>query len=771
MIERYRSAERFLSHNMLKLIKNGNIIPCWFSDTEFWFRKDVADGWAYVLYDVAHDALSALFDHDRAAEALSSVSGAPYDADRLPFNFLSYKPDQNTLIVRVLSKSYAISIVDYSCWLLDDPFSPYLPSIAPDGLRCVYTKGYNLWYKYPAEGKEYQLTFDGVKHNSYGLLPDSAEVKLVFAKMGLEQTGGVTWSPDCRKIILCKYDESECEDFVFTETVSSNPQRMCKAHSLKASSVICEKTPVLTYYIIDIETAKMIKIELPDNITLEQGMQMSVCVLYWNADSTKAIVIGRGPAANHVNIMEVDLLTGRCKVIFEERNDTFISLNTLMYNKFNVKVIKGGRELIWFSERSGWGHLYRYELENGELINQVTSGEWLVRDLLAVDEEREVIYFSAGGIDKAMDPYYKQICRVGFNGGNFTVLTPENADHVYTNGQSNPFLGEGSDRFPNLSPGMTYLIDSYSTVNEPPVTVIRKAEDGSIVKTLETADISGLLEIGWLPPERFSVQAANGITDLYGVIYKPSDFDPRRKYPVIDSIYNGPQVIASPTGFMDGLYPGVASAIIAGQDSKAMAELGFIVVGLDPRGTPGRSKWFHDHIFRNYDNFGLDDHIAALQTLGKERPYFDMDRVGVYGHSYGGYASCKAILKYPEVFKVCVSSAAVHEFRRSEDIASQYYANDCSEEEYDHMDNTLLVENLKGKLLLAYGEHDENVRYDQYTHMADALIKANKEYDLIYIPNETHRFSANLYFRRRRMDYFVRNLMGVEPPKDYVFHA
>jgi dipeptidyl aminopeptidase/acylaminoacyl peptidase len=378
------------------------------------------------------------------------------------------------------------------------------------------------------------------------------------------------------------------------------------------------------------------------------------------------------------------------------------------------------------------------------LKNQITAGAWATGDLLHVDQAAKQLYFTARGREQGRLLYYAHLYRVNFDGSGLTLLTPEDANHRIT-----------------FSPSGKYFVDTYSRIEAPPVTVLRSASDGKVIRTLEKAEISRLEEIGWEPGEVFTVKARDGVTDLYGVIYFPTNLDPSKKYPVLEYIYPGPQVGSV------GQW-----AFTIGGEYRALAELGFVVVLLDHLGTPLRSKAFHDNYYGNFIDNGLPDHIAGLKQLGARYPFMDLDRVGIWGHSGGGFASTDAVLRFPEFYKVAVSGAGNHDNRSYNIYWAEKYQGLLKRDSVRKTDNfeasanKTYAKNLQGKLLLMHGDMDDNVHPAMTIQVVDELIKANKDFDLIIAPNRAHGLNEP-YFIRRRWDYFVRHLLGVEPPANF----
>jgi dipeptidyl-peptidase 4 len=402
-------------------------------------------------------------------------------------------------------------------------------------------------------------------------------------------------------------------------------------------------------------------------------------------------------------------------------------------------------QFIWFSERDDWGNLYRYNLATGKLETQLTAGPGNVTAIERFDEKNHLVYYGCVGKTPGMDPYFRQLCRAGLDTRRFDILTPETGDHAV-----------------QWSPSGKYFVDTYSQPNVPPVMVLRNA-DGKLLATLEKADISRLVASGWRAPVPVTVKARDGKTDLYGLMFLPSKLDSTKKYPIINHIYPGPQ-----TGSVGG-----RSFIPARGDDQALAELGFIVVEIDGTGTPWRSKSFHDAYYGKMGDNTLPDQVAGMSELGRRYSFIDMDKAAIWGHSGGGFATADAMFRYPEFFKVGISESGNHDNRVYEDDWGERYQglltrSGPNADSYLPEANQSLAKNLKGKLLLAHGTMDDNVPPQNTELVVDALIKANRDFDLLMLPNQAHGYGAmSSYMMRRRWDYFVKNLMGAEPPKEY----
>ena len=478
---------------------------------------------------------------------------------------------------------------------------------------------------------------------------------------------------------------------------------------------------------------------LRDHVAGRDGKWLDV---EWNPDGSQLAFVSSSRDHKEAKLRMADPGTGKVRDVLEEKVETFFESGN---GKINWHTLTGSNEVIWFSERDNWGHLYLYDLDSGRLKHQITRGDWNVLQLLRIDEKNRILYFTGAGKESG-DPYFQYFYRVGMDGKNFKKLTPENANHSIS-----------------LSPSGGNFVDTYSTPVVPPVSVLRNNEGKKLVD-LEEAGISRLLAKGWQPPIPFKVKARDGRTDLYGLMYKPTTFDESQHYPILNYLYPGPQ-----SGSV-----GSRSFRASRSDKQSLAELGFIVVEVDAMGTPGRSKSFHEYYYGNMGDNGIPDQMAAIKQLAGRHPWMDLDRVGIWGHSGGGFASTAAILRYPDFYKVAVSGAGNHDNRNYEDDWGEKWQgllkkNPDGTTNYDNQANQLLAANLKGKLFIAHGTMDSNVPPSNTMLLVNALIAANKDFDLLLLPNRGHGFGSEQYMMRRRWDYFVRFLLGAEPPKEYKF--
>jgi dipeptidyl-peptidase-4 len=413
----------------------------------------------------------------------------------------------------------------------------------------------------------------------------------------------------------------------------------------------------------------------------------------------------------------------------------------------NWRILPALNEVLWFSERDDWGQLYLYDLATGALKQQVTSGTGNVQQVIRVDEKARLLWFTGVGKEATGDPYFRHVYRIGLDGKGLTLLTPEDGDHNVT-----------------WSPSYKYFVDSWSRPDLPPTAVLRDGMTGKLIEILEKADISKLVATGWKPPTRIIVKARDGKTDLYGLMFTPFDLDSTRKYPIINYIYPGPQ-----TGSV-----GSRSFAAARGDNQALADLGFVVVSLDGMGTPARSKSFHDAYYGRMGDNTLPDQVAGMKELAQRYQFIDINKAGIWGHSGGGFAATDAMFRYPDFFKVGIAESGNHDNRVYEDDWGERYQGLLAHgpngvDNYEAEANPSLAKNLKGKLMLVHGTMDDNVPPDNTLLVVDALIRANKSFDLVMIPNVPHGYgAASNYMMRRRWDYFVQNLMGATPPENYL---
>jgi dipeptidyl aminopeptidase/acylaminoacyl peptidase len=746
----YARAERLMGYNTNPLVSHSGVRPNWLADERFWYRITTNEGSEFVLVDPARGTRGPAFDHAKLAVALSTAAGATYDANHLPFTDLEFSADGQSITFAVRGSRWKCDVQGSQCSAAaaattGQPGGQRGPGrggarldiTSPDKKRTAFIRDYNLWVRDLPGGKETQLTTDGVR--DFGYATDNAG--WVHSERAV-----LSWSPDSKKIATFQQDQRGVGEMYLVDTKVGHPTMQAWKYPLPGDDVIT----TIQRVIVEVDTPKVIRIQLPadqhrstlcDDVQCRGGEWADV---EWSADSNQLAFVSTSRDHKNEQLRIADARTGAIREVMEEKAATQFESG---WGLVNWHYLSASNEVIWFSERDNWGHLYLYDTATGKLKNQITSGDWVVTELIKVDEKSRTLYFYGMGREKG-NPYFAHLYRVGFDGKGMTLLTPDNGNHGIA-----------------FSPSGRFFVDSYSSPDTAEVAVLRDA-NGKLIVPLEKADISRLVATGWKPPVPITVKARDGETDLYGLMFKPTNLDPNRKYPLVNHIYPGPQ----------GGSVGSWSFLSARGDAQALAELGFIVVEIEGMGNPLRSKKFHDAYFGNLGDNTLPDQIAAMKELAAKNSWIDLDRAGIYGHSGGGFATAGAMFRYPDFFKVGISESGNHDNREYEDDWGERYQGllvkkSDGTSNYDDQANQSLAKNLKGHLLLAHGTMDDNVPMNNTLLVVDALIKANKDFDLLLLPNQRHGYgSASNYMTRRRWDYFVRYLLGVEPPKNYELH-
>ena len=722
-----------MTYNTTPLVFGTISRPVWLEDGRFWYRVVRETGPEFLIVDPAKGGTRApAFDHRRLAAALSQASGTAIEGTKLPFQTLDFSEGLKTVSFNLSGKRWQCALDAYRCSA--GSREPANAGVSPDKTKTAFLRDYNLWVRDVATGAETQLTTDGVK--DFGYATDNAG----WAK---SERPILIWSPDSKKIATFQQDQRGVGEMYLVSTTVGHPKLEAWKYPLPGDNVVT----TLQRVIIDVDHKSITRLKMApdqhrstlcDNIACRGGEWADV---QWSPDGSHLAFVSTSRDHKDVRLREADTVTGEVREILEESSPTQFESGD---GKVNWHVLYGSSEVLWFSERSGWGHLYFHDLKTGHRTTALTSGDWLVRQVLRIDEKERVLYFLASGREKGRDPYFSHLYRINFDGTGLKLLTPEDANHDVS-----------------ISTSGCCFVDTFSKPDVPPTTVLRDLS-GALVATLEKADISKLVATGWKPPLPITVKARDGQTDLYGLLYQPTKLDPNRKYPIVNHIYPGPQ----------GGSVGSRNFSPARGDAQALAELGFIVMEVDGMGNPTRSKAFHDFYYANMGDNTLPDQIAAMKQVAAKYPYVDLDRAGIYGHSGGGFAAADAMFRYPDFFKVGISEAGNHDNRNYEDDWGERYQGLLTKSpegstNYDDQANELLAKNLKGHLLLAHGTMDNNVPPYNTLLVVDALIKANKDFDLIMLPNRTHGFGNEPYMVRRRWDYFVRYLLGAEPPSNY----
>jgi len=748
----YSRAERFLSWNSSLLIAGDGVAPRWMGGgNRFWYRNRTASGYEFILVDPLRNTKGLLFDHHRLAAAMSLAHDTSYVGDKLPFSNFEFLRGETAIGFRLGRKRFECDIRDYTCMAGDTTYDSGPYSLSPDSAWEVFSQDHNLWLRARGAKDSVQLTTDGEQYYAYGTgVPQPTQLLRTRTSRPRPQ---VVWSPDSRKLLVTRTDERNVEQMHYISYTSTRPRHFQKPYALPGDSII----PITHLHILDLtetiaaagQDSEISNLPAPRNTPIviqPEAFRLSVASSStdstWSSSSDRVYVTSYTRGARKFFLSEVDAATGAQRILAADSAKTNVIGQEYIESK-SWYVTRDGQNVIWWSERDGWAHLWLYDGE-GNVRSQITAGAWPAGLIHHVDETKRQIWFTGRGREAGRNIYYGHLYRVNFDGTGLTLLTPEDADHDIS-----------------FAPSGQYFVDSYSRIESPPVTVLRRASDGAIVRELERADITRLEEIGWQPAEPFTVKARDGITDIHGLIYLPPDLDPARKYPVIEHIYPGPFVGS------------VGSwSFKSGGETFALAQLGFVVVQVDHMGTRYRSKAFHDNYYGNMGDNGIPDHVVAVKQLAVKYPFMDLERVGIFGHSGGGFASTDAILRFPEFYKVAVSGAGNHDQQTYGHYWGEVYQGLLKKDSvrggsnYDSQANRLLAERLQGKLLLMHGDMDDNVHPAMTIQVVDALIRANKDFDLIIAPDRGHGLNEP-YFIRRRWDYFVRHLLGAEPPPQY----
>jgi len=696
----YDRAVKFLAPTVTPLVTGGNVAANWLPDERFWYRNTTATGTETVLIDPAKHTRTVC-DATR-----SNCPGVPDPADAA-MGGRGGRGGRGGGGGRGGAGNAVVS---------------------PDGRRAAFIRDWNLWVREVASGQEKQLTTDGVK--DFGYATDNAG-------WASSERAILLWSPDSRKIATQQQDERTVGDMYLVETKVGHPVLHAWKYPLPGDSAVA----MLHRVIIDVDAGTVTRLQLPPEYhRATLGDNLSMNDYRWSPDGSKLALVSSSRDHKQAVFRLADAATGAVRTLFDESEKTHFESRT------GWQVLWATNEIIWYSQRDDWGQLYLYDLVSGKLKNKITTGEGPVSAIVRVDDKSRIIWFSAMGREKGQDPYFPHFYRVGLDGKNTFSLTPDDGDHAI-----------------QLSPSGRYLVDTYSKPEVAPVVALRDG-DGNLVMPLEKTDISKLAASGWKPPIPVKVKAADGKTDLYGMMFRPTTFDPSKKYPIINNAYPGPQ-----SGSV-----GARTFTAARGDKQALAELGFIVVSIDGRGTPGRSKSFHDAYYgaMGRDNT-IPDQVAAMKELARQYPWIDIDRAAMWGHSGGGFITADAMFRFPDFFKVGIAESGNHDQREYEDDWGERYQglmtrNADGTDSYDVEANQTFAKNLKGHLLLAHGTMDNNVPPYNTLLVADALIKANKDFDLLMLPNQPHGYgSMSNYMMRRRWDYFVKWLLNADPPKEY----
>lgn len=686
----------------------------------FWYRSELSpERVDYLIVDAATGVETPAFDKQKLAEEIGKKISQTLSADNLRLEELRFDDQSNSWQFNFSGKGFQWNVQEQTLsdrevvggnnqrrrngnrWRQRS--TPAAANRSPDGKWEVLVENHNLHLVNLADQSRQPLTEDGNEKHYY--------------------EGEIYWSPDSRKVLGIKTVAAEPHIVHIVES-SPKDQVQPKLRTLdyhKPGDKIAMRKPCL----FSIDPIKQISI-----VDTQFSNPWSIEDFRWESDSSRFTFLYNQRGHQVIRIIAVSAETGETGIVIDESSSTFVDYAHKLFRYY----LDTTHEIIWMSERNGWNHLYLCSERNGEVIHQITKGSWVVRGVDYVDPEKRQIWFSASGIYAEQDPYYIHHCRVDFDGGNFVVLTSGNGTHEV-----------------DYSPDRSFFVDSYSRVDMAPVVELRSGVDGKLIRVLQSGSLESLLATGWQAPERFSAKGRDGVTDIYGVIYRPSNFDASKSYPILESIYAGPHGSHVPKKF----------AVF--RREQEIAELGFVVVQIDGMGTSNRSKAFHDVCWKNLGDSGFPDRILWIKAVASKYPYLDLNRIGLYGGSAGGQSALRGLLVHGEFYKVAVADCGCHDNRMDKVWWNELWMGYPIDNHYSEQSNVTLAHQLTGKLMLVVGELDENVDPASTMQVVNALVKADKDFDLLILPGVGHGAAETPYGHRRRKDFLVRHLLGVEP--------
>lgn len=700
-------------------VYHSDVNPHWVTGTSsFWYLQRTPQGNEYLLVDADRQTRRPLFVRDSLAMQLQRSLGRNVDARNLPldkgnleasldvFRFVcdGYNWRYEIAANRLTRESKVPPRRKGRHWMETDDEKGWGPVTSPDGKYEAYIKNDNIFVRDKASGRERQLSQDGTLSNYY--------------------SSYIQWSPDSRKVLSCRIRPVQ-KRYVYYVESSPRDQLQPKLHQQEYAKP-GDELPFKVPCIFHVETGQRC---IPETSLFAH--QYSLSYLRWDADSKSVTFEYNERGHKTYRVLELSAEDGKVRTLIEEKEEKYVNY-PLIYRNY----LQDGKHILWTSERDNYNHLYLYDRTTGRPVRQITKGRWYVRGVQHVDEQNQWIYFSANGMNPKEDPYLIHYYRIGFDGKGLVELTPDEGMHQAW-----------------FSSDFRYLVDVYSKVDTPPVAVLRDARTGRKIMPLERADISRLEANGWRAPEVFSAKGRDGKTDIWGVIYRPTNFDPSHKYPVVEYIYSGPGGQHVPKSFSSYNWW-----------MTSLAELGFIVVQVDGMSTSFRSKEFEEVCYKNLKDAGLPDHIAWLQEAARRYPYMDLDRVGIFGSSAGGQEAMSAVLFHPEFYKAAYSACGCHDNRMDKIWWNELWMGYPVDSSYIESSNVEQAHRLERPLMLVVGEMDDNVDPASTMQVVNALIKANKDFELVVVPGAGHTMGDN-FGEHKRYDFFVRHLMGVEPPK------
>jgi dipeptidyl aminopeptidase/acylaminoacyl peptidase len=725
-------------------IYKDRIVPHWFADNKcFWYRNDLSGNTKeFIMVNAEQGTRQPAFDHQKLAAALSKAAGTEYRADQLPFSVIEFTDGDKAILFSAADKTWKCDLSTYQvaasgATIATADESPLagmrglrggrggagqtgmgrgrgrgMLSASPDGQWTAATQNNNVLVRSQDPNREVQLSKDGAEGNAYA--------------------GRFSWSADSSTLVGWRVEPGESKEVYL---IRSSPQGGGRAVlQTRPYAQAGDKYPLLELNLFDVAGNKQIKPEI-DRWTDPDYGSANPPAVHWAKDGHHFTYQQVDRGHQRFRVVKVDARTGEVSNVIDEKTETFIwTAHAEALNMAIVNWLEKTDEIIYASERDGWRHLYLADVQQGKIVRQITKGQWLVRGIDRIDEDARQIWFTASGMYADQDPYFVHCYRINFDGSGLVALTEGNGNHTV-----------------QYSPDRKYLIDTYSRVDAAPMHMLRRVSDGKPVCALEEADIRELVASGWAPPEVFVAKGRDGKTDIWGIICRPRNLDPSEKYPVLESIYNGPQSSYVPKSFSG------ASLF------STLTDLGFIVVQADAMGTANRSKAFHDVCWHNLKDAGFPDRILWHKAIAAKYPYYDITRVGIYGTSAGGQNAAGAVLFHPEFYKAAVANSGCHDNRMDKASWNEQWMGYPVGPQYSECSNIDNAAKLGSRLFLIVPELDTNVPPESTMRFVDALIKAGKDFDLLVVPGADHS-APSLVTQRRLQDFFLHTLQGIEPP-------
>lgn len=765
ILEAYQRAAAVHEANSQKSILNETVQEYWIQGTDdFWYAKDIANGQnelgvIYTRYSYSQNKQCPLFCHKSLADLIAPRYVEKADPFKLPIEILEVNDQLDSVYFTIEG-----AVGEFVYYIKQNTverlrFALHAKDVAtsPDKKHTAFIRNHNIFCRDNNSGKEIQLTFDGEQDLDYGLSFQSVSNQLLLEDPPATKPA-IVWSPNSKYFITYRTDTRLVGKYHLVQSAPrrdvARPIGVSYPYALPGDEHINEAQ----VYVGNIEEKKVVKVLLDEKPVVLLLLSMFGMFgpdseqVKWTEDSRFAYFVRCDRFFKTPQCIVVEAASFAACIIWQETYETFCFIDYFgtasqeSYMESSIKYLPDTEELIWHSEIEGWAAFYLYDVETGKLKRKLTTGDWVARRIKYVDEKRRLLYFTGCGLEKGVDPYYQFLYKVNLDTGELVKISEELAEHYI-----------------RFAPSARYYIDTYSTVQTAPVTVVRNPQ-GKQLLHITTADLSRIIDKGYIFAEPFTALARDGETPVYGVIVKPHNFDPSKKYPVVDYIYGGSQRINTPKAFKFGRW--LDSPPFGGL--QGLAHLGFVGVIVDGLATPLRSKRIHDYVYGKAEECcGIEDHVEAIKQLGQQHAWIDVDRVGIWGASGGGYATARALLAFPEFYKVGVSLCGNHDQAKYYAHWGERWIGEYSEEGYFSQANQNVAAELQGHLLLVHGDMDDNVHPSSTIKLVEALIKANRDFDLLIVPNCAHMVAHVPYVVRRKWDYFVRHLAGLRPPCNF----